>query len=120
MAKDELFDDELCSMVKFTDTQKQQTPTKVPATSAVPVAKKPKPVESEGVASAEFEPVQPKNVEPLKECAKRVLPLGAMSLLVFYWQQSGQMMSSASMPCIYVFAILAGIAIGKLIGSVNK
>lgn len=116
MAKDELFDDELCSMVKFTDTQKKQTT----APAAATVAKRPKPVESAGAASAEFEPAQPRNVEPLKECAKRVLTLGAMSLLVFYWQQSGQMLTSASMPCIYVFAILAGVAIGKLIGSVNK
>lgn len=120
MTKDELFDDELCSMVKFTDAQEPAVSAQ--AKTPAPVAKKTRPAQPKPETSAGtgVEIAQPRNVEPLKECAKRVLPLGAMSLLVFYWQQSGQMLTSASMPCIYVFAILAGVAIGKLIGSVNK
>lgn len=115
--KDELFDDELCGMVKFTDaTVKSQKPTesKKKAESKLHVEEKKmtQKTTSEPV-DAEYEPVKTwydkKAVNMVKWAAVFIL----LEYIVFYWQQTGQMQESAAMPSMLVCALLAGISVGK-------
>lgn len=115
--KDDLFDDELCGLVKFTDeTTKAQKPveTEKKTVNKEPIrekktAQKPtiKPMD------AEYEPVKtwydPKTVNLVKWA---VIFIG-LEYLVFYWMQTGQMQESAAMPSMIVCALLAGISVGK-------
>ena len=115
--KDELFDDELCGMVKFTDaTVKPQKPaeTEKKAESKLHTrekksAKKPT-IEPE---DAEYEPVKTwydkKSVNMVKWAAVFI----GLEYLVFYWMQTGQMQESAAMPSMIVCALLAGLSVGK-------
>ena len=116
--KDELFDDELCGLVKFTDAtvkpaqqvkaEKNQS-AKKECVEEKKTAQKPtnKPVD------AEYEPVKtwydPKTVNLVKWA---VIFIG-LEYLVFYWMQTGQMQESAAMPSMIVCALLAGISVGK-------
>lgn len=54
------------------------------------------------VPDAQREPVKtsPTQLERLKSCGKNALLFGSMCLLVFYWQQTGQMLPSAAVPCM--------------------
>ena len=115
--KDELFDDELCGMVKFTDaTVKPQKPaeTEKKAESKLhskenKVAKKPT---SEPV-DAEYEPVKTWYDKKAVNMVKWAAVFIGLEYLVFYWQQTGQMQESAAMPSMLVCALLAGISVGK-------
>lgn len=115
--KDELFDDELCGMVKFTDAtaelsqavkaeknQNDKEHVKKKKTAQKPTNKP---------MDAEYEPVKtwydPKTVNLVKWA---VIFIG-LEYLVFYWQQTGQMQSSAAVPSMIVCALLAGISVGK-------
>lgn len=71
--------------------------------------------ENEGFKDAKWKPAKPdpNEMDLLKTCAMRVLLFGALSLLVFYWQQSGQMAASAAMPSLSACLVLAGCNIGK-------
>lgn len=64
---------------------------------------------------AQLEPVKPKpnQMDKLKACAKDALLYGGLSLLFFYWQQTGQMAITASMPCICACCVLAGLGVGR-------
>ena len=112
--KDELFDDELCGMVKFTDsTVKSSQPVKAEKNPDIKehVKKKRTAHKSNNKPmDAEYEPVKtwydPKTVK------WSVVFIG-LEYLVFYWQQTGQMQRSASMPSMIVCALLAGISVGK-------
>ena len=114
---DELFDDELCGMVKFTDATVK---------SAQPAREREKPVSKECVkekktnrkrngttTDADWEPVKTWYDEKTVNCAKWFLIFGGLEYLVFYWQQTGQMQESAAMPSMIVCALLAGISVGK-------
>lgn len=115
--KDELFDDALCSMVKFTDsTTAAQKPTESQkkAESELHVeekktAQKPtsKPMD------AEYEPVKTWYDEKTVNLVKWIVLFVGLEYLVFYWQQTGQMQESAAMPSMLVCALLAGISVGK-------
>lgn len=115
--KDELFDDELCGMVKFTDaTVKPQktVESKKKSESKLHVeekktAQKPtsKPMD------AEYEPVKTWYDEKTVNLVKWVVLFIGLEYLVFYWQQTGQMQESAAMPSMLVCALLAGISVGK-------
>lgn len=115
--KDELFDDELCGMVNFTDETmgaKKTLETKKSLDGKEnfkqkKTAQKPtdKPVD------AEYEPVKTWYDEKTVNMVKWVVVFMGLEYLFFYWQQTGQMAESASMPCIIVCALLAGISIGK-------
>lgn len=72
-------------------------------------ARKDKPVE------AQWEPVKekPNHMDKLKACAKDALLYGALALLFFYFQQTGQMLPSAALPCICACCILLGLGVGK-------
>lgn len=52
-------------------------------------------------------------IEKLRRCAKSTTIFGGMSMLFFYWQQTGQMAQSAAYPAIVVCALLVGWGIGK-------
>ena len=115
--KDELFDDELCGLVKFTDeTTKAQKPAETAKNSAGKEPAKEKKTAQKPTSKpmdAEYEPVKtwydPKTVNLVKWV---VLFMG-LEYLFFYWQQTGQMQSTAAMPSMIVCALLAGISVGK-------
>ena len=115
--KDELFDEELCGLVKFTDATMNHTqPVKAEKktfnkepTNKEKTAQKPtgKPVD------AEYEPVKTWYDEKTVNMVKWVVVFMALEYLFFYWQQTGQMQSTAAMPSMIVCALLAGISVGK-------
>ena len=115
--KDELFDDELCGMVKFTDaTVKPTQPVKAEkkTSNKEPVKEKKtaqKPT-SEPV-DAEYEPVKTWYDKKTVNMVKWAAVFIGLEYLVFYWQQTGQMQESAAMPSMIVCAMLAGISVGK-------
>lgn len=67
---------------------------------ATPVKEEPKVVKEEQAVDTRWEPVDPwpTQLDRVKYCAKHTLLFGALCLLVFYWQQTGQMLSSAAVP----------------------
>jgi hypothetical protein len=71
---------------------------------------------------AQYEPVKPNpnQMDKLKACAKSASLFGGLSLMFFYFQQSGQMAMSASMPCIITCVALAGFGVGKNFAGGNK
>ena len=115
--KDELFDDALCGMVKFTDATvkpkktvetKKKTESKLHAEEKK-TAQKPtsKPMD------AEYEPVKTWYDEKTVNLVKWVVLFIGLEYLVFYWQQTGQMQESAAMPSMLVCALLVGLSVGK-------
>ena len=115
--KDELFDDELCGMVKFTDaTVKPQkaVETKKKTESKLHVEeKKTAHKETSELVEAEYEPVKTWYDEKIVNLVKWALLFICLEYLFFYWQQTGQMQESAAMPSMLVCAVLAGISVGK-------
>lgn len=115
--KDELFDDELCGMVKFTDATvrpaqpvkaEKKTDNKEPAREKKTIQKPTnKPMD------AEYQPVKTWYDEKTVNMVKWVVIFIVVEYLVFYWQQTGQMQSTAAMPSMIVCALLAGISVGK-------
>ena len=115
--KDELFDEELRGMVKFTDAtttaQKpvgtaQKTASKEPAKEKK-TAQKP----ANEPMDAEYEPVKTWYDTKTVNMVKWVMVFMGLEYLFFYWQQTGQMQSTAAMPSMIVCALLAGISVGK-------
>lgn len=68
----------------------------------------------EKAMNARWEPVRENTyMDKLKACAKDALLFGGLSMIFFYFQQTGQMLPSAAMPCICVCCILLGLGVGK-------
>ena len=115
--KDELFDDELCGMVKFTDaTAKAQKPAESEKKSESKLqGEEKKAYHSKTIepVDAEYEPVKTWYDEKIVNLVKWVLLFICLEYLFFYWQQTGQMQESAAMPSMIVCALLAGISVGK-------
>lgn len=115
--KDELFDDELCSLVKFTDaTTAAQKPTeaeKKPVSKEPVKEKKTDQKSTEKPMDAEYEPVKTWYDTKTVNMVKWVVVFMALEYLFFYWQQTGQMQESAAMPSMIVCALLAGVSVGK-------
>ena len=115
--KDELFDDELCGLVKFTDataTAQKPVETAKKSVNKEPVKEKKtaqKPTDKP--MDAECEPVKTWYDEKAVNMVKWVVLFMGMEYLFFYWQQTGQMAESAAMPSMIVCALLAGISVGK-------
>ena len=115
--KDELFDDELCGMVKFTDATVK--PTQPVEADKKTVGKEP--VKEKKIAQktaskpmdAEYEPVKTWYDKNTVNCVKWFLIFAGLEYLVFYWVQTGQMQESAAIPSMIVCALLAGISVGK-------
>ena len=61
----------------------------------------------------EPEPHKPTQMEKIKACAKDALLFGGLSLMFFWFQQTGQMAMTASMPCIIACTALAGFGVGR-------
>ena len=115
--KDELFDDALCGMVKFTDTtktvQKHAESEKKTASNLHTKEKKmAQRIASEPV-DAEYEPVKTWYDKKAVNMVKWAAVFIGMEYIVFYWMQTGQMQESAAMPSMLVCALLAGISVGK-------
>lgn len=55
----------------------------------------------------------PNWLDNLKACAKWTVGFGGLCLLLFYWQQTGQMEPSAAVPSMCACAALAGWGVGK-------
>lgn len=49
----------------------------------------------------------------LMMCVKHSWVFGAVSMLVFYWQQVGLMDSAAAVPTMYACALMLGLSVGK-------
>ena len=115
--KDDLFDDELCGLVKFTDAtataQKPAESEKKTANKEPAKEKKTAQKSTEKPMDAEYEPVKNWYDEKTVNCVKWFLIFAGLEYLFFYWQQTGQMQSSAAMPSMIVCAMLAGISVGK-------
>lgn len=115
--KDELFDDELLGMVKFTDaTVKPQktVETKKKTESKLHVEEKKmaqKPTREP--VDEEYEPVKTWYDKKTVNMVKWAAVFIGLEYLVFYWQQTGKMQESAAMPSMLVCALLAGISVGK-------
>lgn len=115
--KDELFDDALCGMVKFTDaTVKAQKPVeseKKPEIKLHGEEKKMDQKPTSGPVYAEYEPVKTWYDAKAVNLVKWALLFICLEYLLFYWQQTGQMQESAAMPSMLVCALLAGLSVGK-------
>ena len=115
--KDDLFDDELCGLVKFTDettkAQKTMETAKKPASKEHVEEKKTAQKPTSKPMDAEYEPVKTWYDEKTVNMVKWVVFFMALEYLFFYWQQTGQMQSTAAMPSMIVCALLAGISVGK-------
>lgn len=115
--KDELFDDALCGMVKFTDvTVKPHEPAEPKKKSESKLQgeeKKTAQKSSDKPMDAEYEPVKTWYDAKAVNMVKWVVVFMGLEYLFFYWQQTGQMQESAAMPSMIVCALLAGISVGK-------
>ena len=115
--KDELFDDELCGMVKFTDatTTAQKTAESVKKSERKLHGKEKKMSyrQTGEPVDAEYEHVKTWYDEKIVNLVKWALLFICLEYLFFYWQQTGQMQESAAMPSMLVCAALAGISVGK-------
>ena len=72
-----------------------------------------KPVQK--TVDAKWEPAKPDPnwLENLKACVKHVAVFGGLSILFFYWQQTGQMDASAAVPSMCACTALAGLGVGR-------
>ena len=115
--KDELFDDALCGMVKFTDvTTTAQKPAESEKKTASNLPTKEKKTYNKPTSEpedAEYEPVKTWYDKKTVNMVKWAAVFIGLEYLVFYWQQTGQMQESAAMPSMIVCALLAGISVGK-------
>ena len=114
---DDLFDDELCGMVKFTDAtttaQKHVETAKKPARKERVEEKKTAQKSASNPEEAEYETVKTQHDLKVINFAKWPLLFVCLEYLLFYWQQTGQMQQSAAMPSMLACALLAGISVGK-------
>lgn len=114
---EELFDKELRKLVNFTDaTQKPTQAVEAERVQNEERAKEETKTAQKHTASpmgVECEPARMFPGERLFNCIKWPAVFIGLEYLVFYWQQTGQMAESASMPCMIVCALLAGISVGK-------
>jgi hypothetical protein len=115
--KDELFDEELRGLVKFTDATKKPTQTaeadKIQNEEGPKEEAKTEQKPTNKPMDAEYEPARMFPGERIFNCIKWPAVFAGLEYLVFYWQQTGQMQESAAMPCMIVCALLAGISVGK-------
>ena len=115
--KDELFDDELCGMVKFTDaTVKAKKPVESEKKSESKLHGKEKKTSYRRAVEptdAEYEQAKTWYDEKIINIVKWTSIFIGLEYLIFYWQQTGQMDESAAMPSMIVCALLAGISVGK-------
>lgn len=113
ITKEEVFDEELCGMVKFEDETKAEHTEKTMATENKKAEAKPKKKRNEPI-DAEYEPIANSWLDsPEIRCIKWFVFFAGVEYIVFYWFQTGQMELSAAMPSMIACALLAGIGVGK-------
>ena len=115
--KDELFDDALCGMIKFTDaTTTAHKPAELEKKVESKLHEREKKVAQKQTSEpvdAEYEPVKTWYDEKIVNLVKWTSIFIGLEYLIFYWQQTGQMQESAAMPSMLVCALFAGISVGK-------
>ena len=94
---------------KAEPTAKAENPAKAVKAPAI------EPKHSPDAPDAQCIPAKPEPnfFDRLKACATWSICGGGLSLLLFYWQQTGQMLPSAAVPSLYVCAFLTGWGICK-------
>ncbi len=114
IANEEIFDEELCGMVKFEDETKEKPSYENDvATENHKAETKPKKKRNEPI-DAEYEPVANSWLDsPEMKCISQFLFFVGIEYVVFYWLQTGQMELSAAMPSMIVCAFLAGLSVKK-------
>ena len=114
---DDLFDDALCGMVKFTDAttaeKKPAEPEKKAEIKLHVEEKKTAQKQTSGPVDEEYEPVKTWYDKKAVNMVKWAAVFIGLEYLVFYWMQTGQMQESAAMPSMIVCAMLVGISVGK-------
>lgn len=56
---------------------------------------------------------KPTEMDKLVDCTKHVLPISALAVVVFYWQQSGQLAEPAGYYALIFLSLLCGLTVGK-------
>jgi hypothetical protein len=113
ITKEEVFDEELCGMVKFEDETKAEHTEKTMAAESNKADAKPKKKRNEPI-DAEYESVANSWFDsPEIKCIKWFVFFAGIEYIVFYWLQTGQMELSAALPSMIACALLAGISVGK-------
>ena len=66
---------------------------------------------------AQYEPARPapNAMDHLKAAVKNTLLPSSLCLLIFYWQQTGLMASTAALPSMLVCMLVTGVNIGKAV-----
>ena len=114
---DELFDDALCGMVKFTDAtteaHKPSEPEKKAESKLHSKENKVAQKQTSEPVGTEYETAKTWYDWKAVNFVKWPLLFIGLEYLIFYWQQTGKMDESAAMPSMIVCALLAGISVGK-------
>ena len=75
----------------------------------------PKKPKTETVKDVQWEPVPQKCfTQKLMTCGKKAAVYAGLCLLFSYWQHTGQMDTSAAMPCMMACATLIGVTYGRI------
>ena len=113
ITKEEVFDEELCGMVKFEDETKAEHTEKAMAAENKKEEAKPKKKRNEPI-DAEYEQIDDHWFgNPSVKCIAEFLFFAGIEYVVFYWLQTGQMELSAAMPSMIACAFMAGISVKK-------
>ena len=114
ITSEEIFDEELCGMVKFEDETKEKPSDENDVTTENRKAEtKQKKKRSEPI-DAEYEPVADSWLDsPEIKCVSQFLFFAGIEYVVFYWLQTGQIELSAAMPSMIACAFLAGLSLKK-------
>lgn len=112
ITNEEIFDEELCGMVKFEDeTKEKPSDENYVATENHKAEKSRRKKRSEPI-DAEYEPVANSWLDsPEVKCVAQFIFFAGIEYVVFYWLQTGQMELSAAMPSMIACAFLAGISL---------
>lgn len=78
-----------------------QKPTQKPRRDAVKYAQ-------------DFPVAEPSFPQKLLACGKKAAVYAGLCLLVFYWQQTGQMEPSAAVPCMMACTTMVGVTYGRV------
>lgn len=111
-----VFDEDLQNIFGRHYTDATTAPVKKVKTA--PAKKAPTQAQEKAQASGTATGWSPAKMEPterdrLKNAVKWSVTFGALSCLIFYWQQAGLMDPAAAVPSLYACALLAGWGVGK-------
>lgn len=114
ITNEEIFDDELCGMVRFEDETKEKPSDENDAATENRKAETRTKKKRNEPVDAEYEPVANSWLDsPEMKCVAQFLFFAGIEYVVFYWLQTGQMELSAAMPSMIVCAFFAGWSLKK-------